>query len=467
VSWSARLTEPGRRRLTPFLVVLIPVVSLLLVPRSGHALVAGSGWVERCAPQSPEHTKAATALEALSGKVSKMPDTADPKTVRRAFQSLLQRGCFELARRQLTEPPPVKTALGFKTWWTQGGEQLLFLQLYPRRDKVLKGGKYRATDWAFFPSQERRVLTRETHPKHRLADLLCRQNDAQCGRLAQAWARRADRGLERLARQRERKRALVEPQGTNEWGIEQCGVNARKIGEDRRYLWWLRCVQVFQATQSALPLGRFRPPGTGWLVLVDEGTHAGGCVTVRAYDIKTGAAYVGEGCGPLSKPLATGSKGATLRVELGTVSTDNAREALWALLLLADVKEQVKAKPQTIALPAHVKPRWKRSSQKLGVGAKGMGMGFSTHYRRWHWSWVRQGKLAASGTIRRDGYEPDSSLYAIELADLLKGLVSQCPAVPLPRAVSRAKNFGGISLVVPRLKAAIPRALSKRGCRAF
>ena len=87
--------------------------------------------------------------------------------------------------------------------------------------------------------------------------------------------------------------------------------------------------------------------------------------------------------------------------------------------------------------------------------------------RRWHWSWVRQGKLAASGTIRRDGYEPDSSLYAIELADLLTGLMSQCPAVPLSRAVSRAKSFGGISLVVPRLKAAIPRALSKRGCRAF
>ncbi len=95
----------------------------------------------------------------------------------------------------------------------------------------------------------------------------------------------------------------------------------------------------------ALPLGRFRAPDRGWLVIRGRRGHYEFCDELRAYDVETGAAYVAKSCSGLhlrpggSVDFEATNASRKAAVEAGRVDVANLREAVWMILLAPQAQE--------------------------------------------------------------------------------------------------------------------------------
>jgi hypothetical protein len=106
----------------------------------------------------------------------------------------------------------------------------------------------------------------------------------------------------------------------------------------------------------ALPLGEFKAPTAGWVVITGRRGHYEFRDTTRAYNLTTGTAFIHDSCSDLAlKRGGDVDVGATNRarvdrVKVGALQVDNLREAVWMMLFRGDA-EELQLKSEYYPLP--------------------------------------------------------------------------------------------------------------------
>jgi hypothetical protein len=207
----------------------------------------------------------------------------------------------------------------------------------------------------------------------------------------------------------------------NEKTEETCVTEAKSVSRALRYGTLRDCFDGITPKISAMPLGRFKAPSDGWLVMAEDG-H---CERVRAYDLATGAAIVAHGCrGNASGPS----------VDVGRVPLGALREATFFLFFAGVVEQHVRPEGHTYAIDADISiGRPVNESRTIRLSGFSTGGG-----SRRVFSWMRaengivKGRL--SGTIAMGLTFPDANAHASELLTIAEdGFESGCaPAAPPP-----------------------------------
>jgi hypothetical protein len=429
----------GRRRRG--LGVVVAMAAMVFLSPAANA----AKWIERCVPKQADYKQGEKALSQLNKRVTKLAADGSTTAVRREFQALLKMRCFTMAPLESDRIPKFQNALVLKTWWASGGLNWLRSYLDMATDYVRRYDKYQKVDGIVFPPDERIALTLETAPKHRLAPLLCGAADSQCGRQTAGWRQRADEALANQARVDELEHHRFDPDASQAGVVEQCGVEAARYEANESYIRWYECVGSNRPKRTALPLGHFKAPTDGWLVLRTYHNHAH-CKEIRAYDLATGSAYTANNCGLSAAGRAnqpsrhrTKSK-LPIRTEVGRLSLENLREAAWMILMDTVRQEDVQVQDYWAELPAHISPRF---HGLRGFGSSGHGRGCI--WTRWEWMWVRKGGIIAKGLLDRGGLFPVGQ-YAAKLLEIAqRGIKTGCPNVRLPKDLPLVEVGGSVT----------------------
>jgi hypothetical protein len=348
--------------------------------------------------EGPTRRAAADAARQLDQKISALADAADPKALTEELHALLETPCFKLSAGDPIDGLVFSSALSLKSWWSDGGESWAghYLELGDQRRIVVP------------PTPRGALVLDKKTAKLPLAPLLCPASAASdssagaCGRETLGWARRADRALA--------MRAQVAQASWNKKSEESCADEAKKEEPSERYSTYRTCVDDLAVRRSALPLGRFKAPTDGWLVLE---SGRGGCGELRAYDLASGAAVVIDGC-------AAGSsrRGGAMTTKTGRVSIASLREAAWMLFMWPTAERRVRTETSTFEVPKDIVIERKDG---MGFGSLGsIGCGTSSSMRRW--SWMRGGASGAltgqiSGILRPSSCD-DVEDHAAELMSI-------------------------------------------------
>lgn len=247
--------------------------------RAGHV-------VTRCGESTPAYEQAKARLERLDKRIQELKSADPPARVAGELRDLLRTECF-LPAVETDRIPKPDTALSLKEWWTTagGGDWLeSFLEL-PRLGPVdsLKPHVVVRAD-------ARKTLDLDAHRQHPLSTLLCPLVDSACGAETRGWRLRADAYFEA-------HRALGsnigptddEPQKRGPGDVsEQCADKMSSTQTGQRYQDWRDCIEMAGPKRVALPLGEFKAPTTGWVVITGRRGHYDFCDTTRAYNLTTG-----------------------------------------------------------------------------------------------------------------------------------------------------------------------------------
>ncbi|MFO0736977.1 MAG: hypothetical protein U0270_13910 [Labilithrix sp.] len=424
------------RRLSPVLLVACtsrlvapPAPSLVTLPTASAAPPAApeaprpepdpepdaGEWVTPCKEGTDEHKAAATELASISKAIHDLPMTGDPKPIATRLASLVETKCFLGVGDELMIGE-FQSALSLKTYWGEGGEASLSARL--AWDK--------SGDRRFWLAPSiRHALTRESVPAtHPLASLLCPAVPNGCGSETTGWAHRAELALHAHA---EAKRGSAsEPPKTQ----ESCAkAAAAVVPSSRAFLTFRSCLQQTAIHEDALPLGRFRAPSSGWLVLRGRRGHHSWCEELRAYDLTTGSAHVASLCGGMFS--AQGPIG--IKVEKGKLPVDALREAAWMMLLANTADRDVVVSGSGIYIPKEIDIRLPAEQGfGIGLGSFGTSSGRTTLV----YQWIVGGKSIASGTVEwPDAHdaadEHATNLLAIAELAMVKGCApAAVPAIP-------------------------------------
>ena len=368
----------------------------------------GAGWViaeviRTCAEGSVDGMEAAGRIRALGAEIEALAPAGNHRPLVKGLFALLDGPCFELARHDAPERRAFRSALTLKAWWKAGGD--FWLERFTKLPSTQEG----MATMVVVPPDPLLALTLDGNPGHPLGDLLCRAGDEACGRETAGWMCRASRDLGRLA-------ALEEVEHHDRRTEEECRRRALRASADDRFDVWRGCIADTPLRTSALPLGSFRAPKTGWLLLVDV---ASGCTSrsrrFRALDLGTGAAYSAEESWP-SDPAVDG-------VRVGRVAIDALREAALIVMLAAHASERVLTSAASFALPdgidpvSHNAPGWR-------LGGRGE---LSSDLRDIDWAWLSGNIVKAHG--RLSPLDADADRVA---DDLLAAADSSFEAGPTP-----------------------------------
>ena len=119
----------------------------------------------------------------------------------------------------------------------------------------------------------------------------------------------------------------------------ECAEKASSSSVEERYQTWRDCIERQRPQTVALPLGEFKAPTAGWIVISGRRGHYDFCDTTRAYNLATGAAFISDSCSGLAlRGDGTVDVGATNsaraeRTNAGRVPVENLREAVWMMLV--------------------------------------------------------------------------------------------------------------------------------------
>jgi hypothetical protein len=411
-----------------------PLLPLLVL----HAALAASpAPAERryvpCPEGSPRLAEARKRFEALDARVSALPDEADTGPVVAELEAVLGSRCFELSREEWTRPESGVHALALKAWWREGGRAWVgsYLELGKPDVRTI-----------LLPPAVRAVLAKETvAADHWLSGLLCSVGDAGCGAETRGW----HECLEDVFRQDvERRRSA--PPVTLPPGLERpdCVAKARSEPRRWRYTAWRSCVSSRRPYVWGLPIARLKAPEEGWLVLRGRRGHYAFCDEVRAYHLRTGAAYISESCYGLEPAAAGEYRGvrcpdpknpqkAWLRV--GTLAPDKARELAWVLMLGAEASS-LHREAQSLNVPEGFPVEWREKVTWEG-SVEGFVMGgvFSGHsgQTRLDWTWFSPGGGALSGNFTYPDPKEPAEAYANFLLRRLEATFTEgCPPLPPP-----------------------------------
>lgn len=306
--------------------------------------------IRRCTPTSAAHVQAKASLARLDDKLLRLADVDPLDPALEELHRLLRTECFWMASEVGRLPTPDSTR-SLKEWWSSGGEAWLasYLEL-PRYGEVSALRPH-----VVIPPDTRRTLDLETVRGHRLQSLLCSQRDVACGARTRGWVLRADVHFSSFrAPDWNNDPDLRQP--TPEQASRECVATT-----GQHYQPWRACVESKRRTRTALPLGAFRAPESGWLVIAGRRGHYNFCDTTRAYDLETGTAFMNDSCSGLALQPGGGvnvsqtNKQRKETVRSGTVSVDNLREALWMMLFEREAAE-VQLTSEAVPLPVGMTP---------------------------------------------------------------------------------------------------------------
>lgn len=423
-----------------------------------------------CVPNTTAHRDARARLAALRAVITALSPSDDVAPVRRSLSDLASSECFELASTSV-RLPEVRDALTIRRWWEAGGDAYFENMLDAYREPDARG-RPTGRPQILVPPDERHSLTLDTAPRHALASLLCRDQDASCGAETAGWRVRAERRLQAFAAEDE-VRYSGDGEPTRAQRRAACDTTAARTPRATRFVEWLQCVDAERATVPALPIGRFRAPKTGWIVLRGRRGHYSFCDEVRAYDLATGAAYVAQSCsglalrhdGSVDAGATDGARG--LEVTSGRLPVDALREAALMTMLAPSVDEHVSDNAWYEPLPAGVSMDW----EELSFGGFGMRSWYSSGQTQLSWAWVDGGRVVASGALTWPESARAGETHADELWQVAEGgLVAGCAPAALPTAWPLASASAGVSPLDARpdtLRSVSVGLLGTLGARAF
>lgn len=357
-----------------------------------------------CKETSLEHAAAEIAFDALSGKIHNLGWTADPKPLEEDLEKLLEHPCFELAKIDSHELLTFASAVSLRHWWLEGGSDWLYSYLRADKNRYLRASP-----------TPRLALTIENAPKdHPLAPLLCPADTSKpCAIESTGWARRASEKLTLVANRHRNVKDEID-----------CREEAEKQPKADRYAAFRECLEGgFERTQ-ALPIGRFKAPSDGWLVINDDNVS---CRTMRAFHLVTGSVYESTDCRRSDQAKAQTTVG---RVPVGAL-----REAAWMLVLARETQPEVRFS-EGFNVPDKI-PIKRARGESIGLGRISCGCGPS---RRRSWSWMREknGTLSGqvSGVIVGRG-DDDAIRHAFDLLDIADAALEKgCAPSPPPARIA-------------------------------
>jgi hypothetical protein len=399
------------------------------------------GAQERCRTKgTPEATRSGDALAALDQRIRTLKSDGDLRQAVADLRSLLGSRCFQLAAEQ-GPPPEFEHPLSLHTWWEAGGQA--WLTSYVDRPRLGRVDDLR--EHVVFPPSPRAVLALDTAPGPNPAPLLCRLADENCGRETQGWAERARDAFAATVVQNRVREEDAFP--VNSLALAtRCEAEVRGDGTAPDYGKWMECLAEHRVSGWALPLGHFRAPDHGWLVIRGRRGHYEFCDELGVYDVATGAAYLAKSCsglhlrpdGSVNFEATNATRKAT--VEAGRVNVPNLREAVW-MILLAPRAEMVFLSADYFPIPRGMVP----TAPNSDAGGRTFGsISWNSGQTQLSWSWLTaDGQALASGSLTWPSSYSAPEAHAAHLLRIAElGLSSECPPAKLPAFEPGAPRSG-------------------------
>jgi hypothetical protein len=368
----------------------------------------GSQAITPCKPDTAESREAEAALERLAKEIDALSPDSDAGAVRVRLNELYRHRCFEMAALEEGELGS-NDALALRRWWKDGGYD--WLSSYLNRQGTTSAG-----DTIIRPPGVRKTLTRESAPKHPLRRLLCPAADEKCGLATRGWRLRAERAFEGTY--------ATERLGYVEQGEEQgktyadCREGLERVEPAQRYTHWRKCIEGVRVGRTALPLGNFRAPDSGWLLVSGRRGHYHFCDELRAYHLETGAAYIAKSCSGLalhgSGQVDHGRTDANRKVStrLGRLPVEALREAAWMIFLVSEAEHGIRLRPETIGLPEGIELRMAPGHMtSIGLGS----FWGTSSQTRLTWRWLVGSQVVAQGHITWPNSSDAADSYATHL----------------------------------------------------
>lgn len=379
--------------------------------------------ITRCAENSAAHKSAIARLNQLEELFGRL-EPSDDSGAREALHALLKTDCF-LFSSEIQDVPSPDSAVSAKDWADRGGFEWLWSYLeYPRFGTLPDLQPH-----VVLPPDVRRTLTLEKASDHVLSPFLCSSRDLRCGIETRGWRARAELAF--------RGPLFTDwSDDRNERLSDDCLSKAASETSERKYMTWHACLQGNRIKNAAFPIGDFKSPDSGWLVISGRRGHYEFCDSTSAYDLETGTALVFTSCSDFAlKPGGSVDRDATNkarvnRVRGGKVSIENLREAAWMLLLSTEVKP-IELRPRMFPLPAALEPKLFAGEGTLYVS----GFGINTSMTMLSWRLFNSAGRSYSGQQRWPrSYEPAedhaANLINVFEESLVEGCVSRRPPDP-------------------------------------
>jgi len=441
------------RRAIPAAVFVASVFPRLLAQDDSFWSFLERGQViTPCRPSSSAHARAKERLERLSERITQLRDDEPVKSVLDELHALLRSECLLLASETDRVPAP-DSSMSLREWWQIGGshwvDSLLELPRLGSTTEVWTSSSRRSsrvsvtTTYVVVPPDPRRTLTAERGATHPLRALLCPANDTGCGAATRGWKARADAAFEaHFAMQRDAglshvdERPATGPPATARECTNKSGTGAQ------RYRRWRTCLENRRPQRAVLPLGDFKAPTAGWLIVSGRRGHYEFCDTTSAYDLATGAMFTHDSCSALA--LKRGgdvdrdatNRARVERVRAGTVPVENLREAVWMLLLRGEA-EHIQMRAEYYPLPVGM-----RRSLTVSDGGDeyfGRSVSVNTGQTSLTWRWVVPGSEQFAGELTWPGSDDAAENHAAALLDVAeRGLVERCAPARPPEASALA-----------------------------
>jgi hypothetical protein len=400
--------------------------------------------VTRCAESSAAAKQARARLDDLNGRIARLEDSASPAGIVDEIHALLKTECFLLAAETDRIPRP-DTSLSLKQWWGEGGGGIW---LWSYAELLREGEVQHLKPSIVVPSDAPRTLNLEAHRDHPLQSLLCPLSDAACGAATRGWRARADRSFEaHRALRREAPSATAEERASPAPPdiARACVGKVSRASVREKYQMWRACIEEQRPKRTALPLGEFRAPDEGWLVISGRRGHYSFCDTTRAYDLRTGAAFINDSCSALvlnadgSVEADATRKASVPRVAAGSVPVQNLQEALW-MMLFREEAEEMQVSAASFPLPDGFVPR-------LTIGPR-RDAGFDTSVFSWNtsqtsltWQWTPATGPAFVGNITWPNSGDAAEDHAAVLLEIAERAFSEgCAARRLPADLLRSSD---------------------------
>jgi hypothetical protein len=324
--------------------------------------------------------------------------------------------------------PAAESSASLREWWIRGGHQWRqsYLSL-PTRGADGNPGLHIVVPPDVPPSMY--LTAGSGYP---FETILCAVGDQRCGDATRQWVTKAHAAFADLRTDRRRR---FEPDRVNETPrstSERCARVTASGDESARYAVWLDCVESATPRRATLPIGGFRVPTEGWLIVT--GPRGDACDRVSAYDLASGAAVSLVSCTaerymPRRRIVRTPVRADHVRV--GSLRVDRLREAAW-MLLLRGTAEDIRTDAVLYPLPEGLEPQTVMpSSRHLSlVGFGGVPGDMTTLV----WALAMPNRPLVVGTVSWPESFNDADTYAASLLRVAEeGFVEGCaPTAPPP-----------------------------------
>jgi hypothetical protein len=399
-----------------------------------------------CIPGSEPERQARSELEALDRRIDALPAAGKPVEALEALDRLLSGPCFALAQGEGPSPDP-EDGLALRDFWERGGAWWVGHHL----EFGAPHGEDKREPVAVSNPSVRKTLTLETDPAHPLAGLLCPVANERCGFETRGFVLRAARAFQ-LHAQARLLSSLNPSSGALPETMHSCEKRALAEQPERRFESWRSCIKRIDIPTTALPLGQFKLPRSGWFILRGRRGHHAFCDEIRAYDLGTGSAFVAASCSGLA--LRVGGSvdhvqtdaQRQVRHQTGRLPLEALREAALMILLSAEAQHDVVGVDGAVGYPVPdgVELRLPEAGAfELGTRT----ISTSSAQTVIAWSYTSAGRAVAGGELTWPEDDNDAAKdHAVRLIQIAEaGFDEGCTRAAVPRQLHLGSGAPSVS----------------------